>query len=255
MYLRIWRRRRRPPALYLRGSPARKICGFVRFLGNLVTEQASNILAGDEALAGQQQVGPTTIPFEDAGLVARCRKGDMQAFGVLVTKYHTRVFNMIFRMCGRRADAEELAQEVFLKALENLDQFRGRSKFYTWLFRIAANLTISHRRRGGRVRFQSLTRDDDYDGAQAESLTAELAERRTANPEKDAMTAETADMVTAAPDELDDEFRLVVVLRDIEGMDYSRIGQVLELPVGTVKSRLHRARCLLRSKLSGLIDG
>lgn len=224
------------------------------FLGNLVTEQASNILAGDKAPADEKATRPTTISLDDADLVARCRKGDMPAFGILVTKYQSRVFNMIFRMCGRRADAEELAQEVFLKALERLDQFRGQSKFYTWLFRIAANLTISHRRRSGRIKFQSLTRCDDYDGAQAESLTAELAERRMANPDTNAMSAETADIVAAALDDLEDEFRLVVVLRDIEGMDYARIGEVLELPVGTVKSRLHRARCLLRNKLTCLVE-
>jgi len=232
-----------------------KFCGLAGFFGNLVTEQASNILAGDEALTGGKAARPATISLDDADLVERCRKGDMQAFGILVTKYQARVFNMIFRMCGRRADAEELAQEVFLKALERLDQFRGQSKFYTWLFRIAANLTISHRRRNGRIKFQSLTRCDDYDGAQAESLTAELAERRTANPGTNAISAETADIVAAALDELDNEYRLVVVLRDIEGMDYARIGEVLELPVGTVKSRLHRARCLLRNKLTCLVEG
>jgi len=218
-----------------------------------VTEGASNILAGSERSGGVEAAAPVTLAFEDAALVQRCRKGDMQAFGLLVAKYQDRLFNMIFRMCGRRADAEELAQEAFLKALENLPNFRGQSRFYTWLFRIAANLAISHRRRGGRVAFHSLTQPDDYDGTQAEALTAAAAERRTPGPPAAAMSAETADRVTRALDELDDEFRLVVILRDIEDMDYAEAAEVLGVPVGTVKSRLHRARRMLQEKLKDLV--
>ena len=195
-----------------------------------------------------------TIPFDDATLVGQARKGDMKAYGLLVTKYQHRVFNMIYRMVGRRADAEELAQDAFLKALERLDQFRGQSKFYTWLFRIAANLAISHRRRSGRIKFHSLTRSDEYDGGQADELTAEISRRRTAGPVEAAAAAETSQLIATALEELDDEFRVVVVLRDIEDMDYAQIGRVLDLPVGTVKSRLHRARCMLRNRLTPVLE-
>ncbi|MCE5325612.1 MAG: sigma-70 family RNA polymerase sigma factor [Planctomycetaceae bacterium] len=196
------------------------------------------------------------ISFEDADLVARSRKGDMQAFGSLVSKYQHRVFNVIFRMVGRRADAEELAQDVFLKALERLSQFRGQSKFYTWLFRIAANLAISHRRRDGRVKFQSLTRcdSDGDDAGQAEELTAAIAGRRVLDPHDGASGGEINRIVAAAVEELEDEYRVVVVLRDVEDLDYAQIAEVLELPVGTIKSRLHRARCLLRNRLTKLIE-
>ncbi|KKL16836.1 hypothetical protein LCGC14_2491570, partial [marine sediment metagenome] len=116
--------------------------------------------------------GGQTISFEDATLVERARSGDMQAFGALVAKYQDRVFNMVYRMCGRREDAEELSQEAFLKALEKITQFRSQSSFYTWLFRIAANLVISHRRRSGRITFHTLDPSDADGESQAGALTA-----------------------------------------------------------------------------------
>jgi RNA polymerase sigma-70 factor (ECF subfamily) len=184
--------------------------------------------------------------------VERARKGDMQAFGSLVAKYQERVLNVVFRLCGRWAEAEELAQETFLKALERLGQFRGSSGFYTWLFRIAVNLTVSHRRRAGRLGFRSLG-GGEADGSLADSLTSELAQRREAPPTAAAEASETRRRVCQALEELDDEFRMVVILRDIEEMDYGQIARVLEVPAGTVKSRLHRARGLLRDKLADLV--
>ncbi|MCE5278555.1 MAG: sigma-70 family RNA polymerase sigma factor [Planctomycetaceae bacterium] len=220
-----------------------------------MADHASDILAGKISAEPLAAASDEAISFEDADLVARSRKGDMEAFGLLVTKYQHRVFNVIFRMVGRRADAEELAQDVFLKAMERLSQFRGQSKFYTWLFRIAANLAISHRRRDGRVKFQSLTRrDDDGEAAQAEELTAAIAGRRVLDPHDGAAGDEIHRIVAAAVDELEDEYRVVVVLRDVEDLDYAQIAEVLELPVGTIKSRLHRARCLLRNRLTWLIE-
>jgi len=204
------------------GLGAQSSC--LQISGNNVTEGASNILTESDKGGGVEAAAPVTIAFEDAALIERCRKGDMQAF-----------------------------QEAFLKALQNLPKFRGQSRFYTWLFRIAANLTISHRRRAGRVAFHSLTQSDDFDGTQAEGLTASIAERRAPSPEAVAMSAEAADRVTRALDELDDEFRLVVILRDIEDMDYTEVAEVVGVPVGTVKSRLHRARCMLREKLQDLV--
>lgn len=177
----------------------------------------------------------------------------MHAFGLLVAKYQDRIYNMVFRMCASRADAEELAQEAFLRAMERIEQFRGQSRFYTWLFRIAANLTISHRRRSRRVKFRSLTHSEEYDGTQAEDLTAVVAQQRSPGPVTAAVTAEINDRVDQAIDELDDDFRIVVVLRDIEELDYAEIAGVLDLPIGTVKSRLHRARCMLRDKLADLM--
>ena len=97
-----------------------------------------------------------TIAFDDDALIQRCLGGDMQAFGLLVAKYQDRLFNTLVKIVGRSAEAEELTQEAFLRAMKKLSQFRGASKFYTWLFRIGTNLAISHIRRQGRVRFRSL---------------------------------------------------------------------------------------------------
>jgi RNA polymerase sigma-70 factor (ECF subfamily) len=217
-----------------------------------VNDQASNLSTAQHSAAGREAPAAGAISFEDASLVERSRKGDMQAFGSLVAKYQERVLNVVFRLCGRRAEAEELAQEAFLKAMERLSDFRGNSGFYTWLFRIAVNLTVSHRRRAGRIGFRSLTGGEESDASAGDSLTSGLAERREPLPDVAAQNAERKERVFAALDELEEEFRVVVVLRDIEDMDYGQIAKVLELPPGTVKSRLHRARGLLKDKLADL---
>jgi RNA polymerase sigma-70 factor (ECF subfamily) len=222
------------------------------FLGNTVTDQASKVWSQqptDSAGTGRRGV----IAFEDAALVERCRKGDMQAFGLLVAKYQDRLLNVIGRICPRQADAEELAQETFLKALERLGQFRGHSQFYTWLFRIAVNLAVSHRRRAGRLTVHSLSDCPEAQPPQAAAL-AEAAQRRNVPPDQAALSAETARRVAAELNSLDEEFRVVLILRDIEDMDYLQIASVLELPIGTVKSRLHRARCLLKERLIDLVQ-
>ncbi|MFP4052447.1 MAG: sigma-70 family RNA polymerase sigma factor [Phycisphaerae bacterium] len=205
--------------------------------------------------ADRKTAGKKPIAFADASLVQQAKDGDMRAFGTLVAKYQHRIYNLVYRMCGRRADAEELAQDTFLKALERIHQFRGNSQFYTWLFRIAANLTISHRRRGGRVKFHSLTGPEEYNEAQSVALTAETAERRNPSPDAVMMSGELSSQIMQALEELDDEFRIVVVLRDIEDMDYAGIAEILEVPIGTIKSRLHRARCILRDKLDDYVRG
>lgn len=213
--------------------------------------KASNILAANKAAVAGHAGRGTMIGFEDANLADRSRAGDMQAFGLLVAKYQDRVLNMMCRMCGRREDAEELAQQAFLKALEKLAQFRGQSKFYTWLFRIAANLVISHRRRSSRIRFSSL---EDVDGlGQSQAAGLQSGGRDESAPSA-AVRHETRLRVARALDEIDDDMRLVVILRDIEQMDYAQIADVLALPLGTVKSRLHRARAALREKLADLVE-
>jgi len=214
-----------------------------------VGPSSSNKLAQDAPEPARPETGGT-IHFEDEALVERCRKGDMQAFGLLVAKYQDRIYNLLYRLLNNAADAEELAQETFLRALERISQFKGQSRFYTWLFRVAANMAISYRRRGGRVRFQTLAASEDSDG---QGLSATLADHRDPSPQAAAMSGETRLAVLQALEELDEEFRLIVILRDVEDMDYAQIADVLEVPVGTVKSRLHRARGLLKDKLSDLI--
>ncbi len=178
----------------------------------------------------------------------------MQGFAGLVAKYQDRIFNTIYRMHHNRAEAEELAQETFLRALERISQFRSQSRFYTWIFRIAVNLTISHRRRAARIRFHSLDGSQQRGGSQVDALTATIPARRNCSPEMRVMTAETNRRVLQAVEELDDEYRLVVVLRDMEDMNYQHISDVTGVPVGTVKSRLHRGRCILKERLADLVE-
>jgi len=218
-----------------------------------VTKRTSNNMDGDRGAKGVPD-GRKPIAFDDLILVQRFRQGDMESFSLLVAKYQDRIYNMLLRMCGKPADAEELAQEAFLRAMERIGQFHGRSKFYTWLFRIAANLAISHRRRGGRIKFHSLSGPEDGDSSAGDAITSPLAAKRQSGPQEAAVTAETHQRVMDALGELDDEFRLVVVLRDIEEMDYAQVADVMNVPLGTVKSRLHRARMMLRDRLRDLLD-
>jgi len=190
------------------------------------------------------------IAFDDAALVDACQKGKMQAFEALIAKYQDRVYNTVLRMCGNPDDAADLCQETFVRALEKIRDFRGQSRFYTWLFRIAVNMTISHRRRAGRVKFVSLAPDPELDNTQAAAMTSRIAERREGNPAQAAMDRDSHQRVLEALEALDDEYRVVVVLRDIEEMNYQQMAATLALPIGTVKSRLHRGRCLLREKLA-----
>jgi len=215
-----------------------------------VSQSASNPMSGAE---GAAEPMAKAIRFDDAALVAACQNGQMHAFGSLVAKYQDRLYNTIYRMCGNHDDAAELCQEAFVKAFEKIPGFRGQSQFYTWLFRIGVNLTLSLRRRAGRIRFSSLSSDPDLGAGQAAALTAEAAGRRGSDPARRAADAELHRHVLAAIDALDDEYRTVVVLRDIEDMDYEQIAAVLAVPMGTVKSRLHRARSILRERLADIV--
>jgi RNA polymerase sigma-70 factor (ECF subfamily) len=176
----------------------------------------------------------------DAELVQRAQGGTPAAFAELVSRYQDRVYNACYRMCHNEADALDLTQSTFLKALEALGQFQRRSGFYTWLFRIAINLTISHRRGRQRRPEHSLERVCESGHAPAADCDSEP------DPgERD----ETRRRIEWALDQLEDEFRSAVVLKDIEEMDYASIAEVLDVPVGTVKSRIHRGRALLRDLL------
>jgi RNA polymerase sigma-70 factor, ECF subfamily len=184
-------------------------------------------------------------PGDEPSLVQRCRLGDGPAMTLLVHRYQDRLFNTLLRLCGNSHDAEELCQDTFVKFLAKIGEFRGAAGLYTWLFRIATNLALSHRRRGGKVRFAPLDARDDGE----DDLAHALADPRQATPAQQVELAEEHQRVLAALDGLEEEFRAVVVLRDVEGMDYQQIAGVLNVPVGTVRSRLFRARHKLADQL------
>ena len=191
---------------------------------------------------------PATAPLEDGEslTIAQARAGDREAFGRLVRIYQDRVFNVCLRIVTDRQIAEDLTQEAFIKAHRSIARFDGRAAFYTWLYRIAVNLCLSQRR--ARKPIVSLDQGDEKSNAAAR-LAADGP-----SPMDGADRHEKHDAVLAALAELDEESKAVVVLRDIESLDYGEIAEILNVPTGTVKSRLHRARMALRQRLSHLME-
>jgi RNA polymerase sigma-70 factor (ECF subfamily) len=193
------------------------------------------------------------LALEDAVTVRQVQDGDMSAFSRLVVKYQDRVLNVCWRVCGNPDDAQDLAQETFLHAMEKIGLYRFEASFYTWLFRIAVNQALSHRRKAKRVMLSLHDGDGQWreralerasgDGEHSEDPLARLTSR------------ELQDRVLDALNHLDDDYRAIIVLRDIESLDYQEIAEVLEINVGTVKSRLHRARMALRDKVKTTCDG
>lgn len=190
----------------------------------------------------------------DAVLVERYRQGDSEAMENLILKYQARIYNLILKMCANADDASELTQEVFVKALDNIESFEGRSGFYTWLFRIAVNLTINHCRRYTKYGFSSLDTEytDDNDQAKV-TLKKFLCDKNSPDPSVIAQNKELCQIVTNLLMKLDAGQRAVILLRDVEGMNYAQIAKVLDIKLGTVKSRINRARNALREIIDVLL--
>jgi len=187
------------------------------------------------------------INIDDAVLVEQCRQGDSEATERLILKYQNRIYNAILRICANPDDAAELTQDTFVKVIENIDKFKGRSSFYTWAFRIGVNLTLNYCQRKVRIGFRSLDAEDKEDNGQAKQVLKEfLADDSSPNPAVVAANKELSEIVVDALMKLREEQRVVVVLRDIEGMNYAQIAEVLDIELGTVRSRLSRARSNLR---------
>jgi RNA polymerase sigma-70 factor (ECF subfamily) len=191
--------------------------------------------------------GEHDLPVDDRVLVAQVKAGQTQHYGELVRRYQDRIFNTCWRICGHLEDARDLTQEAFLKAFESLDAFREESGFYTWIFRVATNLAISHRR-GARRNKALLDGQAGIVRSQADALVRRMEQSAADSPGE---ACDVSARVAALLQTLDDEQRAVVVLRDIEGFDYQQISTILGVPTGTVKSRLHRARMALRDAITG----
>ena len=185
---------------------------------------------------------------QEAEVIRRVQKGDGNAFEALVTAYEKNVYNLALRMTGNAQDAEDMAQEAFLKAYNSLDSFRGESKFSVWLYRIVSNLCLDFLRRQKRLPASSLSVEDDegeetqLDIPDVSQSPEELLERRL-----------TREAVRQGLAQLPAEQRQILLLREIQGLSYEEIGQALSLEPGTVKSRIFRARKRLCAFL--LADG
>lgn len=194
------------------------------------------------------------ISIDDAALVRQCQKGDSAAMQRLIVKYQDRIYNVVLKISGNRDDAAELTQETFVKVIEKVETFGYRSTFYTWVFRIAVNLTLNYRSRGIKVPMRSLdaTVSTDADHCRRK-LGSFLVDNKSSDPVALAQRKETIEIVKQALSQLDDRERTIVVLRDIEQMSYFEIAEAMELELGTVKSRLSRARKSLRKILEAML--
>ncbi|MFO1019924.1 MAG: sigma-70 family RNA polymerase sigma factor [Planctomycetales bacterium] len=177
----------------------------------------------------------------DDELISACRTGNTEAFGELVCRYQDRLFHGLLRMLGSREDAQDIAQEAFVQAFQKLSSFRGDSAFYSWLFRIAWNSAVSQRRR--RKTTTSLESVREQAGVEATDRHPQ------ARPEHPLELTERRQLVRRALDSLSEEYRTVLVLKEMEEMSYEEIAQILNCPIGTVRSRIHRGREELRERL------
>jgi len=190
-------------------------------------------------------------------LLEQLRQGDQAALGELLGAHQKQVYHVCLRMVSNPDDAAELAQDVLLRAVQHIDEFRSGSKVGTWLVRIAMNLSISHLRRRKVRRAASL--ESEVGGAdggdQARELKQMIADGREPQPHDRVEQDEQVGRLLESVDRLDESLKSVIVLRDFEQMDYQGMAEVLGVPVGTVKSRLFRARLALRMDLSGSAGG
>jgi RNA polymerase sigma-70 factor (ECF subfamily) len=187
------------------------------------------------------------ISIDDDVIVQQCRQGDSAAAERLILKYQNRIYNAILRICANPDDAAELTQDTFVKIIENIDKFEGRSSFYTWAFRIGINLTLNYCQRSVKLGLKSLDADDNEDDNEDRGVLKEfLTDNSLPDPAVVAQNRELCRMAVKALRKLDDAQRAVIVLRDIEGMNYAQIAEVLDIELGTVRSRLSRARTNLR---------
>jgi RNA polymerase sigma-70 factor (ECF subfamily) len=192
------------------------------------------------------------VPMPDGyeeKLVERLKRRDEAAFNELVRLYQAKIFRLVFRMIGDKAEAEDLAQEVFVTVFKSIDTFRGDSKLSTWLYRVATNHCknkikyLSRRARGSKKEFDEVA---DRDAVESATMATSAQIPR---PDELTHAKQTESIIQRALAELDDDQRELVILRDIENMTYEDIQQMTGLPEGTVKSRLHRARLALQRRV------
>ncbi len=183
------------------------------------------------------------VAGDELELIERAKKGDREAFGVLVERYQRRVVGVALAVVHNQDDALELAQETFVRAFQNLGQFESRSSLSTWLYRIAANISIDFRRREGR---HVVLRGED-----AEHELDRIPSTQ-GNAFAETLRGELSGHILKALDELTPEHRTVILLREVEGLSYDEISQIVACPRGTVMSRLHYARTRMRDLLKEL---
>jgi len=194
-----------------------------------------------KARAGEQAV--------DQELIARVQRGDKKAFDILVLKYQHKIVNVISRYIRDSSEVLDVAQESFIKAYRALPRFRGDSAFYTWLYRIAINTAKNHLVAQGRR-----PPSEDIDSAEAEQYDGASGVKEYATPERLLLKDEIEEVVFRAIEELPEDLRTAITLRELEGLSYEEIAEVMDCPIGTVRSRIFRAREAIHSKIKPLLE-
>jgi RNA polymerase sigma-70 factor (ECF subfamily) len=185
----------------------------------------------------------------DQELVERVQQGEKGAFDILVRRYEHKLVNVIGRYIRDPSEVFDVAQEAFIKAYRALPNFRGDSAFYTWLYRIAINTAKNHL-----VASSRRPPGDDVDAQEAEQFAADSGLKEYATPERLALSSELATTIQAAIDELPEELRTAIVLRELDGLSYEEIAAAMECPIGTVRSRIFRARDAIDRRIRPLLD-
>ena len=198
-------------------------------------------------MSGEQRMGEAQV---DQMLVERVQKGDKSAFDLLIRKYQHRIISLVSRYVSDPAEAQDVAQEAFIKAYRALGKFRGDSAFYTWLYRIAINTAknwiVARNRRPP---------SSDIDAVDAEQYDMDSRLKERGTPENELLREEIEKTVFDAIAELPDDLRTAIMLREIDGMSYEEIATTMDCPIGTVRSRIFRAREAIDEKLKPLLDG
>jgi len=186
---------------------------------------------------------------DDQELVLRAQRGDIHAFDELVERYHGKIYGLTYNMTSNREDAEDLTQEVFVKAFKALPRFKGKSSFYTWLYRIAVNKTINYRKKRNRKRALSL---DQFD---QEIKTDEVYHDLTSkgSPLRNVSLTELQKKMNEALQSLSEKHRTVVVLHDMQGIPHEEIAKMVGASVGTIRSRLFYARRQMQAELAEFV--
>jgi RNA polymerase sigma-70 factor (ECF subfamily) len=180
----------------------------------------------------------------------RAQRGDKQAFGLLVSKYQRKLARLLSRLIRDPAEVEDVAQETFIKAYRALPTFRGDSAFYTWLYRIGVNTAKNYLVSQGR-RAPTST---EFDSEEAEGFDEGEQLRDSNTPERILQSKQVGETVNAAMEALPDELRTAIMLREIEGLSYEDIARIMDCPIGTVRSRIFRAREAVAERLRPLLD-
>ncbi len=185
----------------------------------------------------------------DHELVRRVQRGDSAAFDLLVRKYQHRIAALIGRYISDWSECQDVAQETFLRAYRAIANFRGDAQFYTWLHRIAVNTAKNHL-----VAHNRRPPTDDIDAADAEQFESGIRLRDTDTPERELMRQEIERTVMRVVDALPEELRTAITLREVDGLSYEEIAQKMDCPIGTVRSRIFRAREAIDTELQPLLD-